>query len=474
MTNWMPELSRDSVPRYIAIADALETDVQHRRLQPGDKLPPQRDLAYRLGVTIGTVGRAYALARQRGLVSGEVGRGTYVLDTRRDERIETDSHAEPLRSVRFMIDRGPDDRIRLDTSSAIEVGQAEIIRQLVNEILGNNPLDVTDYTRRQIRSAWRNAGARWMSTRDWTPEPENIIPALGVHAAAVAVINAITATGDRVAFEELTYNSISRSITLCGRRPVSVGMDDEGLDPDAFERVCAQQHPKAFFTIPTLHNPTLAIMSEDRRRRIVDIAHRYNVWLIEDNIYGCAMDDGPPNIAELAPELTFHLGGLSKVVSAGIRGGWVACPPGTTNRVFMAHKMMTGGMPFLLAELAAQLVLTGQADAIRKTVLAEVARREAAARQVFDGLAFSSHPNCSFLWMTLPEPWLPGTFRSASMQRNIMIDGSDEFRVDREGSAHHNVRFGFSSPASVDDLRGIFETLRNLIRNGPVEYDNFE
>ena len=73
----------------------------------------------------------------------------------------------------------------------------------------------------------------------------------------------------------------------------------------------------------------------------------------------------------------------------------------------------------------------------------------------------------------LPEPWLPGTFKNAAGQRGIIIDASDEFRVDRDSGVFHNVRFGFSSPQS-DEIRKTFETLRDLIRNGPVEYDNFE
>ena len=79
MTMWNPEISAAGA-RYLAIAEALSGDVRSGRLQPGDRLPTHRDLAYRLGVTVGTVTRAYAEAARRGLVDGEVGRGTYVRD----------------------------------------------------------------------------------------------------------------------------------------------------------------------------------------------------------------------------------------------------------------------------------------------------------------------------------------------------------------------------------------------------------
>ena len=81
MTMWNPEIDAAGA-RYLAIAEALSGDVKSGRLRPGDRLPTHRDLAYRLGVTVGTVTRAYAEAARRGLVGGEVGRGTYVRDTR--------------------------------------------------------------------------------------------------------------------------------------------------------------------------------------------------------------------------------------------------------------------------------------------------------------------------------------------------------------------------------------------------------
>ncbi len=78
MTKWSPELDELSGPRYVAIADALAADISNGRLPAGTRLPTHRDLAWDLKVTVGTVSRAYAEAERRGLIYGEVGRGTYV------------------------------------------------------------------------------------------------------------------------------------------------------------------------------------------------------------------------------------------------------------------------------------------------------------------------------------------------------------------------------------------------------------
>jgi len=225
--------------------------------------------------------------------------------------------------------------------------------------------------------------------------------------------------------------------------------------------------------MPSLKNPTLAIMPTERRRAIIEVARKYNVWLIEDALYGELLTDQPPPIAALAPERTFHVGGLSKTVSAGTRSGWVSCPANFHSRVQVAHKMMTGGTPFLLAELASQLVLTGEADAIRAEVRRELEGREAIARSRLAGLDFSSHRVAPFLWMKLPEPWSSTTYKNAAMTEGVLIDDEDEYKPIRTDKVYHRVRISFSNPPSRQDVESGFATLRRLIDNGNAGYDRY-
>ena len=108
MTNWLPNMSQGSGPLYVRLAERIEEAIASGTLPAGTKLPPQRDLAFDIGVTIGTVGRAYSLVRERGLVSGEVGRGTFVLGD------------EPDRQIASVADRG----IRRRRACPCPAGQA--------------------------------------------------------------------------------------------------------------------------------------------------------------------------------------------------------------------------------------------------------------------------------------------------------------------------------------------------------------
>lgn len=468
MTNWLPNLAAGKGPLYVRLADQMEDAIMNGHLPAGTKLPPQRNLAFDVKVTIGTITRAYSLLHERGLVSGEVGRGTYVLP-RPNGEAANDPVSASLAGTRPFI--APDDKIRLDSTAAPDVGQAEVLSRLMATIARDHALDIASYTR-SFPQHWFEAGADWLAAGDWRPAPDTIAPTLGAHAAIMSVLTVLTSPGDKIVFEHFTYSQVSRSAGLAGRRTALVESDAEGVRPDDFERVCIQQHPKMAFLMSAVQNPTLATMPVDRRRAIADIARRHNVWLIEDNLYGALMGDRLPLIATFAPERTFVINGLSKSVAAGVRGGWVACPPHFAQRVRIAHKMMTGGLPFLLAELCAQLVLSGEASRIRDLCRQEIDARLAIANRELAGYDYRSAAHAPFLWLKLPEPWFSATFKQAAYNDGVLIDDENEFKAGRSEKVSHRVRVSFSSPSDRREVTRGMSILRRLLENGAAGYDS--
>ncbi|MFC6444151.1 aminotransferase-like domain-containing protein [Shinella zoogloeoides] len=471
MTNWLPDLQTSDGPLYVRIADQIEQAIHTGALAVGSKLPPQRNLAYDIGVTIGTVSRAYSMVRERGLVSGEVGRGTYVLGSQDGDHAEAAVDPVSAHLLGTRAAHAPPGKLRFDTTAATDVGQSAIVTDILSAICRELPSEVASYTR-NFPPHWLEAGQRWLRRGDWQPSAESIVPTQGAHAAIMAAVSVITSPGDRIIFEHVTYSQISRGTALLGRQTALVESDAHGVIPEDFERACLQQHPKLAFLMSGAQNPTLATMPEERRRAIAAIARRHNVFLVEDNLYGATAGDDIPLLAEIAPDRTFLVGGLSKSVAAGVRGGWIACPPHLAQRVRIAHKMVSGGLPFLLAELSARLVLGGMADAIRAKVCEEVGIREAHVRDIFAGLDFNSHPRVPFLWLKLPDPWLSGTFRQAAFAEDILIDDEHEFKAGRSEKTFHRVRIGFSSPENRADAVAGLMRLRRLLDHGPTGYDS--
>lgn len=475
MTNWLPDLKSGDGPLYVRLAGRIEDAIETGALPVGSKLPPQRNLAYDLGVTVGTVSRAYSIVRERGLVSGEVGRGTYVMG-RNDNvvRSEADSIVfTPDSNTRIAERHSGGEMIRFDASAAPLVPVASTLERVTSEIYQEHPLQVSDYIR-SVSPDWQRAGVEWLSNRHWRPEAANIAPVQGVHSGIIAIIASMTVPGDRIAVEELSYANVPRAAQMIGRRPISVPVDEYGAIPDELDHICAQQHPKLVFLMPAMQNPTLAVMPEQRRQEIAAIARKHNLLIIEDNVYGCLHEDPSPPLAALVPDLTFHISGLSKSVSAGLRAAWIACPPHTSGRVLTATRLLTGGKTFLMTELAARLVNSGAADDISKLVAAEIAERVAMVRETFAGYEFNSYETAPFIWLKLPEPWLSGTFKTAAEREKVLIDSEDEFKTGRSDRTFHRVRIAFSNPVDRDVVRGGLKRLRALLESGAGGYESYD
>lgn len=469
MTNWLPDLSEMAGPLYVRLANRIEEDIEAGTLPAGAKLPPQRNLAFDIGVTVGTVSRAYALVRERGLISGEVGRGTYVTGGAQTP-VKPDLHMPWLPQ-----DEPFDDpTIRLDSSAAFSDRGAAELRKLLNRLAQRGPDTMSDYIR-AIEPDWRSAGAQWIEAGcGWRPEQNAVTPVHGAHGGIMAIIAAMTNPGDRIATEALTYGTVPRCAHLIGRRTVSVAVDDFGIIPEALETVCAQQHPRMLFLMPAVHNPLTHALPADRRAAIIDIARRHNLWIIEDSLYGTLGGDPYTPLAALAPDITFHISGLSKAVAASLRAGWVAGPPALTNRIITSHKMMTGGDSYVLAAMAAELINSGAAFELQARIKAEVDARLAIVRDIFDGCDFHSRDHVPFIWLKLPEPWLSGTFKAAALEEGVRVDDEDEFKAGRGDQRFHGVRIAFA--ATVKDHQTLEKgarILRRLLDTGPAAYHSY-
>ncbi len=129
--------------------------------------PPQRNVAYDIGVTIGTISRGYALACERGLISGEVGRGTYVLDKEaiNQKTIVSFPESEALPPII----NGEETAYYLGYASAVDVGQSNVIANNASKIAKGHPTKIMDYIRK-VPPKWRKAGKQWLSCDEWQPE----------------------------------------------------------------------------------------------------------------------------------------------------------------------------------------------------------------------------------------------------------------------------------------------------------------
>ncbi|MEQ8354673.1 MAG: PLP-dependent aminotransferase family protein [Kiloniellaceae bacterium] len=454
MTNWLPQLENVSGPRYMAIADALARDITAGHLKAGQRLPTHRDLAWHLGVTVGTVSRAYAEAERRGLTSGEVGRGTFVNTPQSNEMLSRWHDTAP-------------GTIHMRSAPPMPCAEESALAEVLARVAASpRAMEMMRYQPQRGLPEHRQAGAAWISRPGYEVTGEQITLSAGAHHGVLVALAAVTRPGDHIVCDSLTYPGIRSLARLLGLRLDGLARDAEGPLPAAFEEACRAHDVKAIYLCPTQHNPTSLTMPEGRRRDLAAAARRYGVAVIEDDTFGYLDESEPLPISAILPELGYYIAGLSKNVSPGLRSGFVVAPEKAQSRLASAvHSTCWMACP-LTAEIAAELIRSGVAATVSTGRKREAAARSAVARQALDGWDFDCAEGANFLWLRLPEPWRSGEFAAEAERRGVLVTPSDPFMVGRRESAPA-VRVCFGPPRGHEELRRGLDIVVELLQEGP-------
>ena len=429
MTIWHPDIDSRPRPRYRAIAAALAEDIERGGLEPGQRLPTHRDLAYRLGVTVGTVSRAYAEAGRRGLIAGEVGRGTFVRGPK---------EAGPGLASLFQQASDEDRRELIDLSLNLPAlgDQVEVLATALARLGRSAGLsELLFYQPEAGRPAHRAAAAAWLGRWVAGATPERVIVTCGAQHAIAVALSALTSPGDVVLTESLTWTGVKALASLMHLKLEGVAIDHDGLLPEALEAACMSSAARVLYCMPTLHNPTASIMPTARRAEIVEIARRYDLAIIEDDVYSHLPTAAPAPLSSLAPERSYYLTSASKSLAPGLRVGFLLAPEEMVERVAAGVRATTIIAPTLPAEIVATWITDGTAE--RQI---EWQRREAAARQAIAaatlGAATRHGHTCCHLWLELPAPWRARDFADRARERGVLVTPADLFMAGRSPAPH--------------------------------------
>lgn len=454
---WTPAVSKADGPLYLAIAEALASDIRSGRLQAGQRLPPQRALAQALGIDFTTVSRAYAEAGRRGLVEGRVGQGTYI--RRQPEASRGGSGHAPASGIVDMsmnLPPHPQDSALAarmwDGAAALrEAAGPEILFQY--QIPGGAERD-------------RAAGAQWLTPRLGAVPVGRVLVCPGAQGALLAVLGALAAPGDVVCTQTLTYPGFLSAAAHLRLQVAGIAADGEGLLPEAFETVCKTLRPKALYCNPTLHNPTTATLSAARRRALLDVARRYAVPVIEDDAYGALPANPVAPLAALDPGIVYHIAGVAKALSPALRIAYLVSPNVEAARRLSLSIRATASMASpLTAALATLWIEDGTAQAALEGIRHETHARQQLARHILPHDCLSADVEGFHIWLRLPPPWTRGDFASRLRSAGIGVVTADAFAV---GSAPEAVRLGLGVPASQDTLIRSLETVRALLQSVPA------
>ena len=456
MTIWMPNIEPRSGPRYLAIADALADDVESGLLAPGTRLPTHRDLASRLGVTVGTVSRAYAEAERRGITQGEIGRGTFVRNTD-----SAPVSLQPLRprepgAVDLAIVRPAEDPCTDAVTGSLSVLAK---RTDLNHLLSYAP----DGGLPEHRAA----GAEWIRRRGLNADREQVIVTSGAQHGLATAIAALTEPGDLLLTEALGYAGINAIANQLHRRQIQgVEMDEHGILPDALEAACRAGNARMLVCVATLQNPTTAIMPEDRRRQIADIVRRNDLILIDDDVYGPLVENSPAPLASFAPERSCYITSISKSLTPGLRIGYIWAPEDFVPYIAASVRTSVWMPAPLMAEIATLWIRDGIAERLIAWQRQEARARQSIAERVLKRWHVQSYPYSFHLWLHLPDPWRADAFTQQARARGVAVIPADFFAVGRT-RAPHAVRLCLTAAANRQELEKGLMILDEILAGPP-------
>jgi len=438
--------------KYKRLADAVETAIAEGVIEPGSKLPPHRLLADSLGVTIGTISRAYGELERIGLVVARVGDGTYVrqrgMERPRDGGFRNVSE-EP--QVFFDMSRNQP----IPGQEALFLSQSLQALALDPQALRH----LSGYTADAGLPRHRAAGAHWLRHQAFEPNDEQMVCVNGGQHGLLCAFMALLKAGDTVVTEHLTYPGLISVARMLGIKLIGVAMDDEGLLPDALEDVCRSHRVSALYCTPTIQNPTAAVMSVPRREAIAKVCRQHNLLIFEDEAHAVLAQQRPLPLSHFAPERSVLIGSLSKAVSAGLRVGYLYAPQPLIGRLSAAVRGTCWMASPLTLEVATQWIENGIAEQLLGQQIIEISRRKSLVAGLLDGVVYKTHSHSPHFWIEVPEPWRASQIAAELKENNFLVATAEAFAVGH-GAVPQFIRASVCNSAGDDRLllRG-FEAL---------------
>ncbi|MEO8557769.1 MAG: PLP-dependent aminotransferase family protein [Rhodospirillales bacterium] len=433
--SWIGRIDTVRGPRYLAIIACLEDAIRSGQLAPKMRLPPQRRLAELLGLTVGTTGRAYTIAAERGLITGETGRGTFV---REQAFGGNDGGINPLLGA--LVGSTP-------KASGLQNVPTEM--QVMDLALHSVPGDVSDiltrltgelaarqfsamprkYVTRRAPLRYAAAASRWLQGIGLDVEPQRIVVTAGGFQAVAAAILGNMARGEPILTDSITYSGLKAVAFNYGWRLEPLLRDEGGMLPEALERAAVEGRGRIVYVQTELHNPTAVVMSLERRKAIVDIARRHDLLLIEDHAALSDLSSQIPPLAALAPEHTFLIASATKSVSVSVSAGYIVAPPGWGERFELQTRDRYFQISPLGAEIMTHIIETGAIRDIAQAYRAAIRRRLELLRRNLPGMHFVSDPRSFFVWLALPVQWRSDNFASAAALNGVTVAASSNFSL---------------------------------------------
>jgi len=402
--------------RYREIVEELAAAIRNGQLTSGTRLPTHRALSQQRHISLVTASRVYAELESMGLVSGELGRGTFVRDIALPPGLGIDQNAlDP-------------DTVDLNFNYPSLDNQGELLRSALRQIASQGDIEsLLRYQPHAGRFSDREIFARYLATKGFTPSPDNLLIVNGAQHGLAITAMALLKPGSLVAVDALTYPGFKILASTLHLELVAIPVLAGGPDLIALNKLCKSRPVRAIYCMPTLHNPLGWVLSHAQRKELAAIARQYDLLVIEDAAYAYLASRPPPPVAAFAPERTLFVTGFSKNVATGLRVGAVVCPAPYRAALERTIRATAWNTPSLITQLVSEWIQDGTVSRLERLKRRDARQRQRIARTQLAPLNIIGHPAAYFLWLPLSEEIRAEQVASQLLKVNISVSTAEPF-----------------------------------------------
>ncbi|MDD5936593.1 MAG: PLP-dependent aminotransferase family protein [Clostridiales bacterium] len=464
------------MPIYIQIAEQIKTQIITKELLPGMSLPPERKLATQLGVNRSTVLNAYNSLKQEGYIEAQVGRGTIVVSTE-ESGPDINEVKEPCWSQLFNLQvKEFDNLLMRDTLPLINpdhvisfgLGIANPdeepllpFEELAKEVATNPRCKALTLTPIGGYQSLRTILAASVRKKSIPCVAEQVMVVTGSQQGIDLATRILIEPGDIVVVEAPTYFLGLQSFRAAGARIMEVPTDRNGMRIDQLELLLKRYHPKMIYTMPNYQNPSSVCMSLDRRKRLVELAQKHDIMIIEDDVYGEFHYENEELPALAALDRSGHviyLKTFSKCISPGLRLGYMVAH----KKIIETCSLVRQGEDVHPNSISQWLVEYFLSHTDMDSYLADVCERNRKKRDLMNeeilkyapsGMTFVKPKGGIYIWCRLPDNVNASKLLEATLKRNVAFMPGNTFFLSEEGE--HYIRLNFSYPKAAQIREGI-------------------
>lgn len=449
---WTPTLKDSGQPKYLALVEAITKAIESGELTVGERLPPQRRLAWNLGLNPSTTMQAYREAARRHLVSGEVGRGTYVL-------------AGSKEATLFRLKQPSERSDVIDLSTNVPVTNEDSqdeVAALSNLINGRRAQQLQNYLSADDLAFGRAQGAAWLNARGLNVPPENVMLCNGAQHGLFMALLSLCQPGEPVLVEAFTAPGIKAAGRQLRLPLHGIALDRHGIIPDELDRMARATGAKVVVLTPTLQNPTSTIMSLQRQLEIAEVAHQHDLLIIEDDVYG-ALTTTPPLI-RLLGKRGLLVTSLSKTVAPGLRVGWMAADLSVLELIDPHAQATHWGISPLCLAIASQWISDGTAQRRLKWQTEETIQRWRLAKKILGDALYQQLNPSPHVWITSDLPSM--TLTQACRADLVDVVPAEVFAVKQNDI--HAIRISLCAASDRSQLKIALERVARIVARQPA------